>query len=247
MGNAFGGNMRYFLLITFLAFTGSAQAQFFDRDEGEGLRRHGRVLCHCWRDKERSELWREQQLERRRLRRIEEEDHSLWHRVRQEEYRAVRHRVRFQTWRHHEREEGYNDGWRRREKEDGYGKWRSPERNAAYLGWWRPEGGWRDSELRDGPRRCRPPMHAAGDADVRTESARNKAIKSWQEQVINEHGERFLNFDAAYVLDEHCDPARVGEERVIDLKRCVVTAAPCLTPRETDRGRGEEQREEERK
>jgi hypothetical protein len=85
-------------------------------------------------------------------------------------------------------------------------------------------------------------MHAAGDADIRADSARNKAIKSWQEQVINEHGERFLNFDAAYVIDEHCDPARVGEERIIDLKRCVVTAAPCLMPRERDSGRGGDDR-----
>jgi hypothetical protein len=99
-------------------------------------------------------------------------------------------------------------------------------------------------------------MHAAGDADARKENALNMAIKAWQEQVINEHGERFLNFAAAYVIDKHCDPARVGEGNLLDLKRCVVTAAPCLTPHDGDksaegeRARGEEdgrQRDEERR
>jgi hypothetical protein len=90
-------------------------------------------------------------------------------------------------------------------------------------------------------------MHAAGAADARSETARNNAVKSWQEQVINEHGERFLNFEAAYVIDEHCDPARVGETNIVELKRCVVTAAPCLTAREGDRPREENRREEERR
>ncbi len=69
------------------------------------------------------------------------------------------------------------------------------------------------------------------------------AIKSWQEQVINEHGERFLNYEAAYVIEEHCDPARVGEGNIIELKRCVITAAPCLSPAETERHRDEERRQ----
>jgi hypothetical protein len=114
--------------------------------------------------------------------------------------------------------------------QDDYLGWRAPEKGDAYRGWWRPEGGWRD-----GPRLCRPPMHAAGAADARAEAAKGMAIKAWQEQVINEHGERFLNYEAAYVIDEHCDPARVGEGNIIELKRCVVTAAPCLTPREEER------------
>jgi hypothetical protein len=191
--------MRY-LLIAFLVFTSSAQAQIFDRDDGDGdgWRRHRRVYGG----------WRE--------------------------YR--RHRVRY--YRHHRRHyEGDEDrGGRHRERLEGY------------FGWWHPEGyaarGWREFE-REGPRRCRPPMHAAGDADARRETARNLAIKSWQEQVINEHGERFLNYDAAFVIDEHCDPARVGEANIIELKRCVVTAAPCLKLREEDRERREEDTREE--
>jgi len=68
--------------------------------------------------------------------------------------------------------------------------------------------------------------------------------------VINEHGERFLNYDAAFVIEEHCDPARVGESNVIELRRCVVTAAPCLKRYEGDRSREEDERrprEEERR
>jgi hypothetical protein len=237
--------MRY-LLVALLALASSAQAQIFERDGGDGLRRHRRVVCHCWRDEgwrdeERAGFWRRQRHYRQRWRHYEGDDDRSWlHRERREGYRVWRHRARYRTWRHHEREEGYQ-GWRRREKEEGYRGWRHPERDEVYRGWWRPEGGWREAESRDGPRRCRPPMHAAGDADARVETARNLAIKSWQEQVINEHGERFLNFGAAYIIDEHCDPARVGEGNLLDLKRCVVTAAPCLTPREADRPRGEDE------
>ena len=129
-----------------------------------------------------------------------------------------------------------------RETRDGYLGWRAPERGEAYRGWWRPEGGWRETGQHDSPRRCRPPMHAAGAADARLESARGMAIKSWQEQVINEHGERFLNFEVAYVIDEHCDPARVGEGNIIELKRCVITAAPCLSPPDGDRPHHDEER-----
>jgi hypothetical protein len=137
-------------------------------------------------------------------------------------------------YRHHRRfESGDEDrGWRRDE---------------GYRGWWYPEGrqarGWREFVIRNGVMRCRPPMHAAGDADARSEAARNMAIKAWQEQVINEHGERFINFAAAYILDEHCDPARVGENNLLDLKRCVITAAPCLTPLSAEERRREEDRE----
>jgi hypothetical protein len=67
--------------------------------------------------------------------------------------------------------------------------------------------------------------------------------------VINEHGERFLNYDAAFVIEEHCDPARVGNDKaIIELRRCVVTAAPCLKRYEGDRSREEDEkrrREEE--
>ncbi len=125
-------------------------------------------------------------------------------------------------------------------RQEGYAGWRASDKDDAYRGWWRPESGWREAE-RDSARRCRPPMHAAGAADARLESAKGMAIKAWQEQVINEHGERFLNFEAAYVIDEHCDPARVGDGNIVDLKRCVLTAAPCLSPREAEQPRKEEE------
>ncbi len=221
-----------FWLIAVLAFSSSAQAQLFENRE-DGYRRH-RTVCHCWRD----EGWNEAKAEEwRRLR------YRRW--LNREERRGWRYRARHR-W-HHRREREAYIYEEHREREEGYRGWRHPGREEVYRGWWRPEGGWRESALRDGPRRCRPPLHAAGDADVRTDAARNKAIKSWQEQVINEHGERFLNFDAAYVIDEHCDPARVGEERIIDLKRCVVTAAPCLPARDRDAPANEEPREGERK
>jgi hypothetical protein len=131
-------------------------------------------------------------------------------------------------------------GPRIREAQGGYPAWRAPEKDEAYRGWWRPEDGWRES---DRDRRCRPPMHAAGAADARQEAAKKAAIKAWQEQVINEHGERFMTFDVAYIIDQHCDPARVGEGAIIELKRCVVTAAPCLKPKEGDQ-RGDEERQQ---
>ncbi len=31
--------------------------------------------------------------------------------------------------------------------------------------------------------------------------------------MINAHGERFIKFDVAKVVDFHCDPARVGGEK----------------------------------
>ncbi len=149
-----------------------------------------------------------------------------------------RHRLKHyrRHWRHHVRDENRGP----RSREDGNAGWRASDREEAYRGWWRPERGWREAE-HDGARRCRPPMHAAGAADARLKSAKGMAIKAWQEQVINEHGERFLNFEAAYVIDEHCDPARVGENNLVELKRCVLTAAPCLSPREGEQPRKEEE------
>jgi hypothetical protein len=157
-----------------------------------------------------------------------------------------RYRPQVKRYRHHVRHRvrADDDSARNRETQRGYATWRAPERDEAYRGWWRPDNGWRDADVQAGPRRCRPPMHAAGGADARIDSARGAAIKAWQEQVINEHGERFLNFEVAYVIDEHCDPARVGEGTIVDLKRCVVTAAPCLAQRDGDRPRGsDEQRQ----
>jgi hypothetical protein len=151
-----------------------------------------------------------------------------------------RHRIRHHRrhYRHYVRDE--NRGARGHDAQDGYTGWRAPVKDESYRGWWRPESGWRDAG-QDGARRCRPPMHAAGAADARIEAAKGMAVKAWQEQVINEHGERFLNFEASYVIDEHCDPARVGENNIIELKRCVLTAAPCLSPREGEPPRKEEE------
>ncbi len=175
---------------------------------------------------------------------FERDEGGGWHRRavccrRDEDGREFRRRHYVKRYRHY--------SWHYKRDEDGRG-WRHSGKGEEDRGWWHPEAGWPDSELREGPRRCRPPMHAAGDADARKENALNMAIKSWQEQVINEHGERFLNYAAAYKIDEHCDPARVGESNVLDLKRCVITAAPCLTPPSADQQRVEEEgrpREEE--
>ncbi|MGA7324843.1 MAG: hypothetical protein WBX25_10250 [Rhodomicrobium sp.] len=245
--------MKYVIVALLLLFTGTAEAQRYERKEGHGWRhrereesrewrrgereegprwRHReRVKCHCWRDRDMDEgprwVWR-----------LVREDGEGWRRPR-------RHRVRHyrENLRRAERFEGRD--WRpeRYERRD----WR-PERYEGRD--WRPEKHeGRDFDKYAG-RRCRPPLHAAGDADARLEKARGFAIKSWQEQVINEYGERYINFEAAYVLDEHCDPARVGEGGIIDLKRCVITAAPCLTPRaeglrEEAPREGERRREEE--
>jgi hypothetical protein len=81
---------------------------------------------------------------------------------------------------------------------------------------------------RDRQSACKEPVKAAGDAYHLIRAARSSAIKRWQEQVINAHGERFINFDTAKVVDFHCDPARVGGgNNVWDLKRCVIVARPC--------------------
>jgi hypothetical protein len=87
---------------------------------------------------------------------------------------------------------------------------------------------------------CRPPVEAAGDAYHLLRFARKSAIKRWQEQVINTHGERFMNYDRARGPDGgppllRCDPARVGGgDSILDLKRCVVNATPCKDPNERD-------------
>jgi hypothetical protein len=75
---------------------------------------------------------------------------------------------------------------------------------------------------------CKEPVKAAGDARYLVSAARKSAIKRWQEQVINAHGERFISFDIAKVVDFHCDPARIGgSNNLWDLKRCVIVARPC--------------------
>jgi len=75
---------------------------------------------------------------------------------------------------------------------------------------------------------CKEPVKAAGDARYLIKAARTSAIKRWQEQVINAHGERFITFDLAKVVDFHCDPARIGgSNNLWDLKRCVIVARPC--------------------
>ncbi len=75
---------------------------------------------------------------------------------------------------------------------------------------------------------CKDSIRAAGDAFHLIRAAKKSAIKRWQEQVINAHGERYMNYTQAKVVDIHCDPARVGGgDTVLDLKRCVVVARPC--------------------
>jgi hypothetical protein len=89
---------------------------------------------------------------------------------------------------------------------------------------------------------CKETMQAAGDAYHLLRFARRSAIKRWQEQVINVHGERFINYSNAVGPEGgpallRCDPARVGGGNTIfDLKRCVVIARPCRDPAEPDIG-----------
>jgi hypothetical protein len=89
---------------------------------------------------------------------------------------------------------------------------------------------------------CRETIKAAGDAFHLVSAARKSAIKRWQEQVINNHGEQFINYDNARGPEGgppllRCDPARVGGgNSILDLKRCVVTARPCREPNERDVG-----------
>jgi hypothetical protein len=99
----------------------------------------------------------------------------------------------------------------------------------------------RERETRDGGF-CRDMIQAAGDAYHLVRAARQSAIKRWQEQVINVHGERFINYDNARGPQGgppllRCDPARVGGgNSILDLKRCVVNARPCREPSERDVG-----------
>jgi hypothetical protein len=103
--------------------------------------------------------------------------------------------------------------------------------------------GRRTSEReREGGERCKATIEAAGDAYHLVSAARKSAIKRWQEQAINAHGERFINYDNARGPDGgppllRCNPARVGGgNTVLDLKRCVVIARPCREPNERDVG-----------
>ncbi len=88
---------------------------------------------------------------------------------------------------------------------------------------------------------CKDVIQAAGDAYHLVRAARASAIKRWQEQAINIHGERFINYENARGPDGgppllRCDPARVGGGNSIwDLKRCVIIARPCRERAERDR------------
>ena len=122
--------MRY-LLIVFLAFVSSAQAQILESyDGGSQWRRYEGM-----RYRENAEFRRRHMRYYRRSR--------MYH-VRSEDNLP-----------------------RGREAQVDYLGWRAPEKGNVYSGWWRPEGGWRNSDLHDGLRLCRPPMHAAGAADAR--------------------------------------------------------------------------------
>jgi hypothetical protein len=100
----------------------------------------------------------------------------------------------------------------------------------------------RRSKDREREGMCRDTIQAAGDAYHLLRAARKSAIKRWQEQVINVHGERFINYDNARGPEGgspllRCDPARVGGgDSIFDLKRCVVIARPCGDPVERDPG-----------
>lgn len=77
-------------------------------------------------------------------------------------------------------------------------------------------------------RECKEAIKASGDAAIRRSKAEKNAWKSWQELVINAHGEQYLNKEYAKIVDRHCDPARVGGGMgMLDMKRCVVVARPC--------------------
>ena len=85
-----------------------------------------------------------------------------------------------------------------------------------------------DAKPKKDMRECKNSVKATGDAALRISKAKKNAIKTWQELVINEHGERFINFELARVQEEHCDPARVGGGMgPLNLKRCVIVARPC--------------------
>jgi hypothetical protein len=77
-------------------------------------------------------------------------------------------------------------------------------------------------------RECKEAIKAAGDAALRISKAEKTAIKAWQEQVISQHGERYMNFDNARIVNRECNPARVGGGMgPLSLKRCYITARPC--------------------
>lgn len=77
-------------------------------------------------------------------------------------------------------------------------------------------------------RECKEAIKASGDAAIRLSKAERNAWKSWQEVVINNHGEQYINRENARVIDRHCDPARVGGSMgPLSLKRCVIVARPC--------------------
>lgn len=81
---------------------------------------------------------------------------------------------------------------------------------------------------REKGRECKEAIKASGDAALRISKAEKNAIKSWQEVVINNHGEQYINWENARVIDRHCDPARVGGSMgPLSLKRCVILARPC--------------------
>ncbi len=82
--------------------------------------------------------------------------------------------------------------------------------------------------------RCKEPIHAAGDADHLKAAAKRSAIHSWQAQVVNLYGERYMDYESAAIVDEHFDIAGLGSDVITNHKRYIITARPCLRRHEID-------------
>lgn len=85
--------------------------------------------------------------------------------------------------------------------------------------------------------RCKPAIRdVVGDADLLKEAARRSAIHVWQNIVVHQFGERWMDYDSAEIIDEHYDVAGHGGDVITNTKRFVITARPCLRRSNADTG-----------
>ena len=86
---------------------------------------------------------------------------------------------------------------------------------------------------------CRNYLAVVGSQYVTKNGAEDSAIKSWQEQVRYEHGERFMNWDTAENQQVRCVRSSIGElgskalDMTVKFYRCEVKGKPCQPPFET--------------
>jgi len=89
------------------------------------------------------------------------------------------------------------------------------------------------------PVECKPYIAVVGSQFVTKNGAEDSAIKSWQEQVRYQYGERFMAWEGADKQQVRCVRSSIGElgskalDMTVKFYRCEVKGRPCMPPFET--------------